>query len=712
MSNLTHLENQITSLNTLNRSSAKALDTFADTSNAIAVRARQITRDVKPWEVAQENIALTIEEMSKAARCYHPPPTLHAVLSKRDANPEAVARCIDYLVYTDDYLSSHPPNAYGDDIHTRTELQLRQVVAVSEELVKTTFLRALQRPVLGAASPTAPMSPLFARPGSPRPAGDRGLIVKSPAALDGIGLVIQRLGENFNRTEVLQDDVRRLLQDRVKTFVERQFDAAYREDEAGKPQISKRSSMAPVVKHYQRGDHRLIGISKLARQAVAEVSDCVNTHIVVPLDNDYAVAEIPSLIAGSVFDIVMARALTAVHFDVSVFANPTKMFIESRGQGIGLYPGVRYFRDFIFIGLDLIQELWQWKSLASSTPGERDGLIDHVDNEIETFIFRVRDLLDGYVSCQGALDKAKLRSSTLMQNRTEWLPSVDCTAHESTTNVMYFHKMLLSSYFGSFKIALVGNTLGANSEEEAVREVEDYLIRCVLGTIQELVVVAETALKLQEESAGKGSNRFVPRTGVVGGTAESDGVRLSPPIFLLNNVIFLEENYRREPCFMQRTMKADEPIAAARARAKRGGAEPPPQPIVQHILAMLADEKEQYIDDFVRSWESCFPTNENNPDLASINPDANQPLRKSQRMAVKRWHKRVADLLNMKLRDCRVATVMSSARARLVELSLVAVQEHFAAFDDVIQGRAWSSRPQKWISFTRDDVLNQVKKIF
>lgn len=698
MTSLGQLEEQINNLNVLNKSSAKALDSFADTSNAISVRARQITKAVKPWEVAQENIALTIEEMSKAARCYHPPPSLPAVMSKKESNPEAVARCIDYLVYTEDYLSSHPPNDYGDEIQRRTDRQQLEIVEISENLVKSSFIAALEKGVAGPVSPT----------------GKRNVVIRNPDVLRGIDQVVQRLGENFNRTDVLTTDVFNMLNTRLKTMVEAQFDGTYREEEQGKGQLSTHSSMSPVIKHYQRGDHRLLGISRLARELVQDVTNYVQTYILNPLDEAYAVSEMPGLLAATAFDIIMARASIVVEFDTAVFGDPTKMFITSRGQGIGLCPGKRYFRDVMFVGLDLIEELWHWKELASTLPGDCNGFVDHVDDNLDRFMFTVRELLEGYMNSKGALDKDLLKEYTHSMRRTEWFPSIDCTAHECTTNLLYFQKVLLTSYYGALKLVFNGNVVDQNAEEESVRQIQDYVTRCTVGTLQDLRVIADASVELQQEAEEKGRRRRAKVGSLHLLAGGSEGARLSPEIFLVNNVVFLEENYKREGCFTKRLMPVEEVEANPVPRKKKDKAPtPPPEPIIGQVMQLLDDEKEQCISDFGQSWEKCFPDFTKEEDLVSLDHDPTQPLRSSQCKAVKRWYRDTTEALNAKVRDCRSEAVMdTTVRRRLIEESVVTVRDMFERFEALLRERPWAKHPQKYMPQSTDDWIEQIKKVF
>lgn len=716
MSALAQLEDQLNDLNALNRASARAIDTFADTSSAISVRANEIIRDVKPWDVAQENIALTIEEMSKAARCYHPPPILPAVLSGKETGPEAVTRCIDYLVYADDYLASHPPNDYGTEIQAKTEMQLQQVIRISEDLVKSAFINALQRSKVsqqqqqqgggGGGGPTWVNSMLAG------PAANR--LVRNEAALRGVDQIVQRLGENFNRTNVLHNDVRKLFEEKLVGAVQSQFDGTYRDEELGKGQVTSRSSMLPVLKHYQHGDHRLLRISESARELVTDTCACLQRYVLVPLEDDYSVADIPSELAAAVFEVIYERAIKVIQFDTSYFANPTKLFVDSRGQGVGLFSTPRYFRDYIFIGLDLMEEFWRWKTLSKFTPGENGDFIDHVDDCVDNFIYRVRELLDGYVNSKGAVDKEALKEFARSQRRTEWFPSVDGAVHESTTNVLYYHKTLLASFYGSLRIVLYGSVIGANADLESSQEVEDYLTRGVMGTVDDLQVLAEAAAELQQEAMAKRSHHT--KQGSL--NLLTSDVRLSVDIFMINNLCFLEDNYRREECFAKRLAAAAPPAPPTRSAGgghgrKGAAAPPPPDPPLTQLFDMINMERERHIDAFGASWQECFPSFSDHSDLASIESGSNAELRKSQRMALKHWHRRVNDALLRKIQDCKAGAVMDTkSRTQLIDVSVAAVRDEFDRMEAVLNGRTWSTQPQKWMPYSPPEWEEQIQQAF
>ncbi|ORC91938.1 uncharacterized protein TM35_000041520 [Trypanosoma theileri] len=708
------LDEQINALNALHISSAKTLDNFADTSRAIAERARRITADVQPWEIAQENIASTIEEMSRAARCYHPPPSLRLVLARKEKKPEALCKCIDYLVFTDNYLASHPPNPYADQIAANIAEQLNTVVKVAEDTVKESFITALQKDQL-------------AREGdNEKRTTSTHFLIHKPEALNGIDKVIHRLGENFNRTDVVSVDVKQLLGEHMLRTVNSLLESCAKEDEIQPySTITVRHGVAPMRKNYQKGSHYLLAISSKARQLVTESSDCLKRYVLDPLNDSFDVVEIPSELGTMVFDCVKDKCFSAIEVNEGMFSDPTRMFVLSRGEGIGLFGVRQNFRDIIFVGLELLEDLWKWKLLAESLPGDNHNFLDHVDNVVEKFLFEVRDLLDFYVTCKGSLEPGLLKEYTRTLHRTEWYPSLDCSAHVSVTNQVYLHKVLLTNYYGAMKLALHGSLLNTNAESRAVQEVEDYMMRCVFGTLRDLEVIAETAQEIQldaMEDVGSNNNNHNLlqhlsnfHLGSNSHHAKDRSHLISPAIFMLNNIIFFIESYRKEACFHQRRLILEKSIDTKKKNTSRGKQEEeeePSVPIVSNIIAMLEDEKRRYVDEFAASWSGCFPPISTDPRLASFNASTEE-LNKSQRMAVKHWYRDTAEALTKRIDACRNFAVLdASQRNALIEASVVAVREEFNLMELKLGGKTWSDRPLKWMVRDVEQWTDLLNKLF
>ncbi|KEG14933.1 hypothetical protein DQ04_00251090 [Trypanosoma grayi] len=682
MASFSTLDEQLNALNALHIGSAKMLDNFADTSKAIADRARRITTDVQPWEMAQENIAATIEEMSRAARCYHPPVALRLVLARKEKSPEALCKCIDYLVFTDSYLVSHPPNVYADQIASSVTVQLAEVVKVAEDVVKEAFITSLQKKQAE-------------RPGESERKDTAALrLIHDPVALQGIEQVVHRLGENFNRTEVVFIDVKQLIEEHVLRLVDSQFDNSYKEEEMRPCQNhTTRRGIAPIRKHYQKGGHRLLDISAKSRQLVSEAADCLKRYALDPLDDSFDVVEMPGELATLVFERVKAKCFAAVQVDQATFLDPTRIFVLSRGEGTGLWGETRHFRDVIFIGLDLLEELWKWKVVAESLPGDNHAFVDHVDAGVEQFLFEVRDLLDCYVTCKGALDAGLLREYSRSLHRTEWFPALDSSAHVSVTNQVYLHKVMLTSYYGATKLALHGSLLSVAAEAAALQEVEDYMMRCVLGTLRDLEVIAEVALEMRVGSGEEQSHHHhFPSISGARHTTEGDH-HFSPAVFMLNSVLFFMESYRKEACFHQRRL----PMQGSEEGKKSLSKESSSVPIVSNILAVLEDEVRRWVEEFATSWSGCFPRISSNPRLESIDATDGE-LHKSQRMAVKHWYRDVSESLTRKINACRTFAVLDTTlRNALIESSVEVVRDGFNTMEVKLRERTWSSRPMKWM---------------
>ncbi|KAH9601527.1 hypothetical protein LSM04_003383 [Trypanosoma melophagium] len=709
------LDEQINALNALHISSAKTLDNFADTSRAIADRARRITADVQPWEIAQENIASTIEEMSRAARCYHPPPSLRLVLDRKEKKPEALCKCIDYLVFTDIYLASHPPNPYADQIAANITERLAAVVKVAEDTVKESFITALQKDQL-------------AREGeNEKRTASTHLLLHKPEALNGIDRVVHRLGENFNRTDVISVDVKQLLGEHMLHFVNSLLESSSKEDEIQPySTITVRHGVAPMRKNYQKGSHYLLTISSKAREIVSESAECLKRYALDPLNDSFDVIEIPSELANMIFDCVKDKCFAVIKISETFFSDPTRMFVLSRGEGIGLFGVRQNFRDMIFVGLELLEDMWKWKLLAEGLPGDNHNFLDHVDNEVEKFLFEVRDLLDFYVTCKGSLDSGLLKEYTRTLHRTEWYPSLDCSAHVSVTNQVYLHKVLLTNYYGAMKLALHGSLLNTNAEARAVQEVEDYMVRCVFGTLRDLEVIAETAQEIQRDAMEDGTHNHTHlhllhlynfNLGSNSSNSKDRSHLISPAIFMLNNIIFFIESYRKEACFHQRRFFLEKDPDTTKKHTSRGrGREEQEQeasvPIVSNIIAMLEDEKRRFVDEFAASWSGCFPPVSTDPRLATFNASTEE-LTKAQRMAVKHWYRDAAKALTKRIDACRNFAVLdASQRNALIEASVVAVREEFSLMEMKLGGKTWSRRPLKWMVRGVEEWTDLLNKLF
>lgn len=636
MSRLVELEEQLTVLDSISKVTSKALEDFGDVSLSISLRANFIYNEVKPWEVSLKNIASTMDEISKAAKCYHQPPSLKGVLTGKDKNPDSIANCADYLVYTQNYLMSHPPNKYGNSINTQLHYQLERIVVVSENFIYSAFAAALRRKATDLPK---------------RKEGRR--IIQNPKALYGVPKVLTRLSHNFNRTDIIKVKVAQLLESHLKDAVTASFHAAFADESVQQHLVSLPTGFAGSQwHHYQRGEHRLLLVSKEARELVNEVAACVETYIIKPMDEDLDVVDMPGDFCRRTFDVIFDKANTAVHFDMRICEDATSMFIASHGQGVGHYPGARNFQDIIFIALDILEEMWVWKALVNSLPGDNNDTITYLEEQVQMFILRVRKLLEGFAAATGSLSVQLLKEQSRKADSYEWFPAMDGTAHESSTHLLHYQKTLFSSYFGALKLALFGSTVfDASSDYQAVKEVDDYFSRCLTGHLEDIRTIGIVTKDLLQEIDEKRSKKKYKKNA---------GMELtsywSVELFVINNIHFFTQAYLKAPCFQTRFLVPEGFLTRERF----------PTPIVCQRINFLSDEKHRCVEDFGIEWEKCFlplPL-----ELSSLPPGESMAtsLRKLKVSPLKSWCSRVTFNLLVMIDGCRREAVMDAETRKLL----------------------------------------------
>ncbi|SCU69453.1 uncharacterized protein TEOVI_000101900 [Trypanosoma equiperdum] len=706
MTTISALEKQVDVLSSLQESSAKILDDFANTSRAVAQRAHRIVADVQPWEVAQENIAFMIEETSRAARCYHPPPVLRLVLAGKEKSPEMLCKCIDYLVFTNDYIESQPSSGFGSNIESSIKGSLNSVIKLSEEAVIDAFVTSMQKKPAGERDESLEFRTRL----TVSSLSAFSVLFHHPEALHGLDRVIHKLGENFNRTKVITQDVRRILEENISRLVEAQLDNSKEKEELQHYRaIATTCGFAPVHKRYKKGKHYLLSASAKALSVLTEAVECLKTCVLEPLDNSFDVVELPADLTIRVFNRVIESCLDVVKADHEALSDLNSAFVLSRGEGVGFWGEEQSVTNMILIGLDLLEGLWKWKGFAEKLPGSRYKCVDRVDEGVSVFIARLRNLVEKYNKSKGSLSAASLKNYTHRLHRMEWIPSPDCSAHVSATNQIYMHKMLLTNYYGAIKVVLHDPRLSSFSEAEALETLGSYMVDGVLGTIRDLEVIAEAAMDLLEEKSGG------VRRGDSSSFSDQPNASLnqkqcmSPPIFMLNNILLLSEGYRKELCFQQRRYySSNPPLDGDKGR----NSIPAPPPIVIGIINRLESAKDRYLKDFSTWWSECFPSVSSSNKLANI-ASTDDELSKPQRAAVKHWYRTVANNLMGRVAACRCFTVLgASQRKNLIEISMTAVKNGFRTFEQGLKGRAWSDRPMKWMVRTPEQWSELLSKLF
>jgi hypothetical protein len=736
MESIASLDVQLQHLTSLSKANARLLDSITDVAASIQLRSNRIRLDVVPWGTSQDQITETIEESFKAARSYQTPPFVPQVLNRRVKDPVLICRAIDHLVYANEYLSSKPSNDYGDKLAETMSEKLKQIVVVSNEVIQGAFVQSTGR--MGAFNGmTSKDFRTPAKPGRGIIASHSGqpLIFHSKLPLKDIDSLVQNVYESFDSLETVHVAVRELLAEKMSAVLMELFDGPYLEESeaAARDQSASHANLAALVKHYQPGGHKLLGHSASCRSMVKEVAEVVSEYILVPTNDDYNVTTMPAELAQPIFDHVMQRAEAAVQHDLP--ADATVMFIESRGAGIGLHPSGRssvnrHFRDCIFVGLDAIAELWRWIEVSDGLPGDAGDFQDHVREKLSEFLDTIRQCLMTYRDAKGQIRAKKLVSAATESVNKEWMPAVDCTVHESTTNMLHLLRVLFTSYFGAAKLALHGPGETADDDTAAREELEDFVQACVEGTIEDLVAIGKASLVLSNMQDN--SHRYRATNAAVkslGGTAK-ERVRIDLDIFIINNASFLLEHLKKEPCFTSKVRK--EPLDDAPPppkRTERGSGSddssdedalpPPPQfkevPIMSDVLQHLEDIREEHVEAYCESWATMFPSIDEDTlrEVADARHDEASVLTKEQRMAVKKWYGEVADRLERRLMHGSVHVVMDGAiRSALIDGASRHVLEGFEKMEDMLDGRDWSTQPLKWSKRDAAHWVDEMQKLF
>ena len=755
MNSLKQLEEHLNQLEVLQRASGKTLDQFAEATFDISSRTKRITNDVHEWELSQEHIATVIHEMNRASRCYNTPPYVFKVLARKEKDPALIGKTLDHVIFTEEYLDSHDSNRYGDSILERTRKRRAVIQTIAEEYIVSAFKSATGVTTTShqAGSQLSSVQAAFGTPtraGLVKKSSLRNILevakvfVSFPDELQGVDELVKKVFLYFETTEMIAKGVKPLCSELITRRASEVFDATYvesYENTSMKGGFRSARREGTTGKHYQKGDHRLIQASCMVRNLVVGASRVLKQYVLEPLEDSYDVIALPCEVALAGFDIIRHRLLRTIQIEPELFHDPTTMFLASRGTGIGLFAvtqdGSRAFRDVLLGGVDLVEEVWQWKATANEIVGDNNDIIEKVDEVVAEFISRVTDLFETYASSKGEVDRDELKKS-VGEWSTDWFPAFDCSVHESATNVLYLLRVLYGQYFGSFKLLLQHGDSAAE-EQDALAAVENYTARCIEATVRDLETVAEVALSLQSQDDGEDGSP------VAGGEPSALSVfrkkrlntsRCSPPIFLINNLTFLLDHLRKDPAFQARTMNdpAYEPPAEdeealheddddggdldttnGTGREERKGPAIPQVPLVANIMEVLASNIERCVDEFRSSWESLFPSVSEDPTLSSVADMKydETPLSKSQRFAVKLWYGEVNRALKRKLEDGGVHVVIDTPiRSQLIDIATEIVTEKLEDMEGILGGKQWSTRPKKWMQRTLSDWITEIEKMF
>lgn len=538
------------------------------------------------------------------------------------------------------------------------------------------------------------------------------------------------------------------------------------------------STASPLSRrNYRKGEHLLIRISAWCRGIVLEASGVLNDVLLVPLRDDFMVAEAPASIASAVFSCILRHAFQSIYVpQLLLDATSTEMFLLSGGTGYGLVTmnGSRTLRDCLFIGLDLLAELWTWREVASELHGETYRFAEVVEEGILAFAKQVAELLEGWRSKFGSIDQGELVKGDKMRGshgegavapgwdtsnlgslhnlasrvigegmrfemssqtgRRCWAPAYDCAPHEATVNFLFVTRTLFEDYFGALKLILNGGDVGAADDAAVMDELEEFLHDNTENHLTDLRSLVRAQMALTH-IFGTDQDPLTPSAG-----------HTNDALFVLNNVTYIRDGLKGEPfasktkivkervqttttdesdgpatghsVFVEAGVGGGGPVIVggraplgARRLVKRSIAQTTVDSVVQDIPGLLEEYEER--------WAEVFPSLEEGsaPDeviqLAHSTKASLPLLNKAQRMALKYHHELIAKQLNAAIAASRLHTVHdASIRVQLVERAMASVRNEFARLEaEMVKGRAWSKEPQKWLQKTPQEWVAEIAKI-
>ena len=90
-----------------------------------------------------------------------------------------------------------------------------------------------------------------------------------------------------------------------------------------------------------------------------------------------------------------------------------------------------------------------------------------------------------------------------------------------------------------------------------------------------------------------------------------------------------------------------------------------------------------------------------------------EPLSKYQRLAVKHWYHEVCSGLKRKISDSTVHTTRNAKiRSELIDCAIEVVDAKFQEMEELLDGKEWSKRPQRWDTHGRDGWRKELEKLF
>jgi hypothetical protein len=277
---------------------------------------------------------------------------------------------------------------------------------------------------------------------------------------------------------------------------------------------------------YRRGQHPILRVGPVVREMCREASDAVDALVLQAFRDDDAAAHAQAQTRaqrqqlkeqGPAFSWRGDAAVEELYDDArflpaEIVLSVTDLLFDRCAESLraAAQSPVVSIHDCVFIGLDLLNEMWQWRFVARRAAGDTAGLSASVDEQVDLLIGSVTRLLNDYQYAKGMLgadelvevvadpdvkvteeflmligvhsrrdddddgdgdesddgdDEARRRRSRLPKAlRCSWLPRHDCAVHHATAGIVQFFKQLLS---GDFEALLFLTLYGSTSQADA-----------------------------------------------------------------------------------------------------------------------------------------------------------------------------------------------------------------------------------------------------
>jgi hypothetical protein len=777
------VEAQCTAIQRTATGSERVVDRLRHGLSVVSDRATRIKRDVDEWEMALRNVRETIVELDEAAGCYQTPRYVDLVVRGESRDPQTVVKALVHLVQSQEYLESKPSNPVGERLLKKVQVNLQRAVKTVEASVHTCVFQAMRPSTLpaGAAPSAAAQANAVARLRGNRdgvPDGPPSRIFKDDwrRRLGQQYTIVEQLAMRFQRLDAARD-VAKVVGGRILAHFDelltldykRKYEgqdaetgvAATRDAKGGvvaamKFLFSNDSSNARLddpgrnatFSTYRQGDHPFPSFSRDLRELSGEGCRVLNVVVLKAFptsEDDHRYHRQLSLPEGEALrtDAFEIPSTLILRLCDAVFERGTAaMAHAARSPEVGIH-------DAIFMALDIVAELWQWRRVAKEAPGETEALIGVVDEKVDETISSASELLGDLQTAKGILDASELvrtlerdeeygstklspcllqligvhsrelgdaaaagysseedqgenysdpgtprrRAKPVLSRsiRTRWLPSIDGSVHPSTTSLVRFLKHLLGGYQAVLCIVSSGNCAEADTLIAKQRSA-----KMGQGNGSSWSQPAEEYFDQCVSGHLADIDALADAAAVAlngEGSEESPFAPFSRPLFVANNVHFVV-----------RSLRDDAPFSSTSRNRKA----------CEACIAAYEDRLLIALENYGALWAASLPSSSDDPDLTSAADSQLGELTKSQRVAIKKWFEKASKAIELMCHVTRSHVVAQSVlRTGLSDAAADAISTAFTQFDEtVVKGRRWTNREERHLSAPIPEIIASVRSVF